>query len=362
MRWAERPVIMVGNGCAGYDLSALYDLGVPLLTSWQGADLIDNFHPMWFGRTGIYGMRCANKILYEADQIVVLGCRMCPWTIGHGGLRAEQQIVYVDVDGNEAAKFPQAEWVNVPIEEFVRTLPSGLAAVWLAQCHAWKRQYPLVESPAHDDTPGFINSYRFMQRLEPLLRPDEVIVIDDGSLLCAPMQALRVRPPQRVLTSGCLGEMGCALPAAVGASFARGKGEVLAFIGDGGAMMNLQELATIKHHNLPVKIIVFENDGYSMIKGTYGNMGKPRKGVSKETGLSFPDFVKVARAFGLAACDVSTWAEFDIYVPELLRSKLPTLIVLHIDPEQRFVPRLQPIVKDGVITPARFDQLSPLHA
>lgn len=361
MNWGAKPVIMVGNGCAGYDLSRLYTLGVPILTSWQGADLIDNFSAAWFGRTGIYGQRAANRILYEADQVLVLGCRMSPWTIGHAGLRPEQELLYVDIDGNEVAKFRQAKWIGTEIPAFLTTLSPCSAPEWLRQCEEYKQALPLVESPSHDDT-AYINSYRFMQRIEPLLRPDEVIAADDGSLICPVFQALRLKPPQRVITSGCLGEMGCALPAAIGASFARGRGEVLAFVGDGGMMMNLQELATIHHHKLPVKVVVFENDGYSMIKGTFGNMKLPRRGVSKATGLSFPDFVSVARAFGLEACDVRTWADFDVSIPWLLACKGPALVSVHIDPEQPFVPRLQPIVKDGVITPARFDQLSPIHA
>jgi thiamine pyrophosphate-dependent acetolactate synthase large subunit-like protein len=104
-----------------------------------------------------------------------------------------------------------------------------------------------------------------------------------------------VKPPQRIMTAGGLGEMGNALPGAIGASFARGKGEVLAFIGDGGMMMNLQELAVVKHHNLPVKMLVFENDGYSMIKGTFANVGKPRRGVDKASGLEMPDFCEWRR-------------------------------------------------------------------
>src|SRR5207245_292294 len=103
---------------------------------------------------------------------------------------------------------------------------------WLKQCEKWKDQFPWIEAPAHDDG-EYINSYRFVQRLQPLLHHSEVIVVDTGSLMCPVFQALKVKPPQRVMTAGGLGEMGNGLPGAVGASFARGKGEVLAFIGDG---------------------------------------------------------------------------------------------------------------------------------
>ena len=304
-------------------------------------DLVDNWHPMYFGRTGIYGQRAANRIFYEAEWIYTVGTRLCAWQIGHSGLRHGQKV----------CRFNPGHHPHMDAD-----------LVWLAQCRAWREQYPWVESPAHDDTNGYINSYRFIQRLEPSLRPDEVIVTDNGSLMCPIFQALHVKPPQRVLTAGCLGEMGCGLPGAIGASFARGNGEVLAFIGDGGMMMNLQELATIRHHNLPIKMIVFENDGYSMIKGTYDNMKKKRVGVSKASGLSLPDFIKVAHAWGFWGGNVSTWDDFNQWIPPLLKATGPSIVVVHIDPEQQFVPRLKPILKDGKITPARFDQLSPILA
>ena len=342
-----KSVIIIGHGmrAAGVDPAPLLELGIPVLSSWQGMDLVDNWHPMYFGRTGIYGQRAANRIFYEADVIYSVGTRLCAWQVGHAGLRPEQKVITCDLKAT-----PQV----------------AVDSVWIARCEKYLHDYPWVESPAHDDTNGYINSYRFIQRLEPLLKPDEVIVTDNGSLMCPIFQALHVKPPQRVLTAGCLGEMGCGLPGAVGASFARGRGEVLAFIGDGGMMMNLQELATIRHHNLPIKMLVFENDGYSMIKGTYDNMKKKRVGVSRETGLGLPNFQNIAFSFGIATFgfeytnSLSTWEEFNRAIPEFLAHKGPALIQVRIDPEQQFVPRLKPILKDGKITPARFDQLSPI--
>lgn len=363
-----KPVIIIGHGvrASGADPAPLLELGIPVLTSWQSADLVDNWHPMYFGRPGIYGQRCANKVLYEADHILSIGCRLTPWMIGHAGLRPDQELVLVDVDPTETARFPGARVVPSDAKGFIANRPEWIPPRlegWLAQCNAWREQYPWVESPAHDDTPGYINSYRFMERLQPLLRPDEVIAVDVGSLMCPVFQALRVKPPQRILTSGGLGEMGCGLPAAIGASFARGKGQVLALIGDGGMMMNLQELQTIVHHRLPVKIIVFSNDGYAMIKGTHRNLRIPYTGVSKASGVSMPRFDKIAFGFGIQAGHVRTWEDFDRVMPVFLAADEPSLLEVFIDPEQVYAPRLQPIRnEDGTFSPARFDQLSPLNA
>ena len=358
----DKSIIILGHGirASGADAARLLEIGVPVLSSWQGMDLVDNFHPNYFGRSGIYGQRCANKILYEADNILSIGARMCAWMIGHAGLRQGQKLTMVDIDYKEAQKLG-ANQILIDAKRFLDDFdPVVSCYVWMKQCRKWKEQWDWVEYPAHEDTNGYINSYQFVRRLQPFLKTDQVIVTDNGSVMCPVFQALKVKPPQRVMTAGGLGEMGCAIPGSIGASFARGKGEVLAFIGDGGMMLNLQDLATIQHHQLPVKMLVFENDGYSMIKGTYANLGKPRKGVDRKSGLSLPDFCEVAKGFGIKTDHLRTWDDFDRLIPWMLEHEGPCLIQVHIDPEQLFVPRLKPIIKDGKITPAQFDQLSPI--
>lgn len=366
MKWGSRPVIVMGHGirASGADPAPLLEMGVPVLSSWQAADLVDNFHPMYFGRPGIYGQRCANRILYEADQIVSIGCRLTPWMIGHGGLRDEQELVMVDVDAGEAGRFPKATWMNMDASRFIDWIAPERpkVPVWECRCNAWKSQYPWVEA-AHNDANGYINSYRFMAYLQKMLRPAEIIVTDVGANMCPAFQVLKLKPPQRLMTSGGLGEMGCGLPAAIGASFATNRGEVILIAGDGGLLMNVQELQTIVHHRLPVKIIVFANDGYGMIKGTHKNLRFPYIGVDKASGVSMPDFHCLANGWGILARDINDWKDANIALPELFEHEGPGLVQVRIDPEQAYVPRLQPkIDADGKITPAKFHELSPLDA
>lgn len=359
MQWSSKPVILLGHGvrAAGASIAALMDLDIPVLTSWQAKDLVDNCHHNYFGSPGIYGQRMANKVLYEADQIVAIGNRLAIWEIGYEGPRPDQQLIMVDCDGEEVAKFPQAVWVKEEIPAFIETCKAANHEDWLLYCAGERDKAPLIER-AHDDN-EYINSYRFTQALEKHLRPDEVIVTDMGTPLICAHQVLRLRPPQRLMTSGGLGEMGCALPAAIGASFARNKGEVLCLHADGGMMLNLQELQTIVHHNLPIKIIVYENGGYGMIRETQDKAGLPRAGVSKDNGVSLPDFRKVAQSFGIAACDVRTWDDFNKAIPMLFASKEPGLVVYHMDPEQPMVPKLDPIYVDGKPTSPPFWKMSP---
>ncbi len=268
----------------------------------------------------------------------------------------------VDCDPLESERL-NAEVINTDIEHWLNQLqrePRAKCHAWVDQCMKWRMAFPWVEPGTHDDITGFIHPWRFTKALEQFFRPDETIVTDMGTALVAAHQVLELRPPQRLMTSGGLGEMGCALPAAVGASFARNKGEVLCLHCDGGMMMNLQELQTIVHHQLPIKIIVYDNQGYSMIRQTQKVAGYPYSGVDKATGVSTPDFRMVAQSFGIQSCDLKTWEDFDKAIPNLFLSKEPGLVVYHMDPECDLVPKVLPIRHpDGRIESPPFWRMSP---
>lgn len=358
MQWSSRPVILLGHGATGAKIQSLLKLGVPILTSWQAKDLIDNSCEMYFGSPGIYGQRVANKALHNADMVLAIGNRCSIWNVGYEGIRPDQRLVMVDLDESEVRKFAHAEWIQQDAKDFIEELKTPFRGEWTVRCSGWRAGKPLVESPAHDDN-EYINSYRFTQELQKYLKPDEVIVTDMGTALICAHQVLELKPPQRIMTSGGLGEMGCALPAAVGASFARDKGEVLCLTTDGGMMLNLQELQTIVHHQLPVRIIVFNNSGYLMIRHTQ-TTGKMRlSGVNERTGVSFPNYRHVAGAFGITACEVRDWDDFKRIVPSFMSKPGPSLLEFHMDPKQRLVPKLDPVYIDGKATSPAFEDMSP---
>lgn len=356
---AQRPVILVGNGARNADAARLLELGVPVLSSWQAADLLDNFHPMYFGRPGVYGQRCANKILYEADYIVAVGNRCAIWNIGYMGFRHSQRVVMVDIDPTETGKFQRDRVLPIHWDagKFCAEIEAPeVSAAWLSNCYNWRVAYPWME-PALDND-AYISPYRFMARLQSMLRPDECIVADVGTANVCASQVLRLKPPQRLMSSGGLGEMGCGLPAAVGASFARGRGEVLCLECDGSMMMNLQELQTIVTHQLPVKIVVFSNDGYAMIRRSQRAMGIGVNSVGNGNGVTLPSFRKLAYSFGMPACDVRTWEDFDKAIPALLAAPGPSLVEVFTDPEQVFL-KLNPVMVDGKPVSPRFCDLEP---
>lgn len=359
---STRPVILLGQGAraAGADCSRLMDLGIPVLTSWLAKDLVDNWHPMYFGSPGVYGNRLANRVLWEADCVIAIGNRLSIWNVGYSGLRPDQRLVMVDCDPAETSRFENAELTVLTIPEFIASLKPTVCHPWVAECFGWRQRFPFLEPDTHADTNGRINSFRFTAALQEHLKTNAVIVTDNGCNMVPAFSVLRLKPPQRIFSSGGIGEMGCGLPMAVGASFARDGGEVLLLAGDGGMMMNLQELQTIVHHNLPVKIIVYANDGYLMIKHSQSVLGVVRSGTDRASGLSCPSFVKIARAFGIRTAEVYQWLDFKPAMEMMFWNDGPALIEYHMDPEQFCGPKLQPIKNaDGTVSSPEFWDVSP---
>lgn len=376
LRAAERPLLWLGHGIRLAGAVSLIGpllekTGAPALVSWAGIDMVDSDHPQVFGRAGTYGQRAANFVLQNCDALVCIGTRLAIPQVGYdlSEFARAATVAVVDVDPAEAAK--HGGRVSLPIvadaKAFLSILLAKLDAPlekkqpWLDRCGEYRRLYPWV-GPEHADPEGFINSYPFMERLHGHLKEDQIVVTDMGTALLSGHQALRLKSGQRLMTSTGLGEMGFGLPAAVGASFARGRGEVLCLNCDGGMMMNLQELQTISHHGLPIKIFVFNNDGYLMIKHTQKALFKGHySGTDATSGVSCPDFGAVASAFGMPAFQIRTWADFDRILPQVQAHDGPVICEVFMDPEQLFVPKLSlAIQEDGTLVSPPLEDLSPL--
>lgn len=372
---AERPVLWLGNGIrlagAADRVSALVEkLGVPTLVSWAGIDLIDSEHPLVFGRAGVYGQRTGNMVVQNADLVIALGTRMAIPQIGYvlDEFARAAKLVVVDIDADEVAK--HGERVTLPIVadagdviDAILQAGSSMApkTAWLDRCDEYRKSYPWI-GPEHADTPSFINSYQFLDRLTDQMKPDQVVVTDMGTALLSGHQVMRFKDGQRLMTSTGLGEMGYGLPGAIGASFGRDRGEVLCLNCDGGMMMNLQEIQTMVHHELPIKLFIFNNDGYLMIKHTQTNLFAGRQvSVDKKSGVSCPDFSALAKAWGMPAYQIRTWDDFDTVIPEVQAAKGPLICEVFMDPHQLFLPKLSLAARpDGTIVSPPLEDLSPL--
>lgn len=376
---SKRPVLWLGNGIRLADAQALIKpliekLKVPTLVSWAGIDMIDSNHELVYGRAGVYGQRSANFVLQNADLVLAIGTRLALPQIGYDltELVRSGKFIHVDIDSSELTKLNDK--ISLPIcsdaKIFMSSLLESLGSKkfetdyteWVNQCNLYREKYPWVNPKGeHADKNGFINSYLFMEKLNHHFKADQVVVTDMGTALLCGHQVLKLKDNQRLMTSTGLGEMGYGLPAALGASFARNKGEVLCLNCDGGMMMNLQELQTIAHHNLPIKIIIFNNDGYLMIKHTQKALfGKSQVGIDKASGVSCPDFTKLAHAFGFAAFQIRTWDDVDNILPKVQAHNGPVICEVFMDPQQLFVPKLGLAQNaDGSLISPPLEDLSP---
>lgn len=376
---SERPVLWLGNGIrsagAEHLVRALVEkLGVPCLVSWQACDILDSNHQLCYGRAGVYGQRASNFVLQNCDALICIGTRLAIPQVGYDltEFARAAQIVMVDVDPKELVKL--GDRIQVPIlsdaKEFITHLLGQIKSScnisnWIKQCDIYRSDYPVV-GPEHmdmSDASGtqFINSYRFMEELEKYFHDDQIVVTDMGTALLSGHQVLKFKEGQRMLTSTGLGEMGFGLPGAIGAAIGANR-EVLCLNCDGGMMLNLQELQTIVHHQLPIKIIIFNNDGYLMIKHTQKALFDGRySGSDKKSGVTCPDFSKIAYAFDIPAYQIRTWEDAEAILPQLQSIKGPVICEVFTHPEQPFVPKLSLVQqRDGSIISPPLEDLSPL--
>ena len=375
LKTAERPVLWLGHGIRLADAehqieSFLSALNIPALVSWAGIDMVDSAHPLVFGRAGVYGQRCANFVLQNSDYVLAIGTRLAIPQIGYdiSELARAATIDVVDIDPSEALKLKPRVRQSIVCDAglFMGNLMASFKnnqpkSRWLAQCNQYRNEFPWVGSE-HEDKDGFMNSYRFMKRLNNFLKPNQIVVTDMGTALLCGHQALMIRPGQRLMTSTGLGEMGFGLPAAIGASFASNNGEVMCLNCDGGMMLNLQELQTIVHHQLPIKIFIFNNDGYLMIKHTQNALFKAGfVGTNKASGVSCPDFTKIGTAFDIPTFQINNWEECDSVLEEVQAISGPAICEVLMHPEQLFSPKLSFVTKEnGVLVSPPLEDLSPL--
>lgn len=379
LKLAKRPVIWLGHGvrlAGATDLVETFTntLRCPILTSWPGIDLIDSDHSLVFGRPGVYGQRAANLILQNCDFLLAIGIRLATSQVGYdlSELVREAKLALVDIDLAELTKYGKK--VNISIhadaKKFMQaildtfnTTPNKILSekhcIWIQQCNFYKKKYPNLNDQ-YIDKEGYINSYRFIHKLSKFFKPDQIIVTDIGTAMLTTHQLLQIKKGQRLITSSGLAEMGYALPAAIGASFATKKGEVICIHCDGGMMLNLQELQTIVHHKLPIKIFIYNNDGYTMIKHTQKALFGRYSGTNKNSGVSCPDFSAVAKAFGIVSFKIKTWEDFESVIPKLQKLIEPVICEVFTHPEQLFFPKLSlTLQKDGSIISPPLEDLSP---
>ncbi len=355
MMSARRPLIHVGQGVrlanAESEFAELVECyGLPFVTARNANDIMAFEHPLLVGRPGTFGQRGANFAVQTADFYLAIGTRLSLSQTGFnaGDYARNAKVVMVDIDQAELNK--DTVKLHLKIQADARVFLSALLkqldkqaigdlGSWRERCQTWKQKYPPV-LPEYRSQKESVNSYHFIDVLSDVATKDDIIVTDMGFSFQNTHQAFKVKKGQRMFTNCGLASMGWGLPAAIGACFGGGKRRTICLAGDGGFMMNLQEMATVFHHQLPIKIFILNNGGYSTIKQTQ-ELGLDGRlmGVNHETGLSFPDFQLLAQAFGFKRALIKTHDDLKEQIEGALSSDEPMLCEVIIDPNQLQAPR-----------------------
>ena len=372
---SERPAVIVGSGvhnaCAeGLFLETAEALGIPVLTSISGIDLIPSDHPLFFGRPGILGARAANFIMQNSDLFLVLGTRMGIRICGYAYdtvARAAKKIM-VDVDPNELEKPTFRPDVKICSDAgaFLRALRAALPSMppkepWLAYCRRLREAYPTI-LPEHRERTDYVSSYVLP---EAIMRhaPDPLTVVTaNGVAYTSTYQTIPVRKGMRMFANEACASMGYGLPAAIGAAFAfGGRRETVCFEGDGSIQMNLQELQTLVNYRLPVKLFVYNNAGYLSIKTTQRAFFEGRfVGSEAGSGVVLPSFEKLAAAYGLPYFRLENNQELDEKLPAVFATEGPVLVEVVLDPFEKLGPKAaSKKLPDGTMVSAPLEDLAP---
>ncbi len=355
LRAASRPVILAGSGVRLAGAISLLEkvldkLGAPVVLSRTGMDLVPYESPWYCGRGGIDADRAGNFTVQNADVLLVLASRLNTRQIGHNGkLYARGAFkIHVDIDALELRKPTIAVDLSVhaDVRAFLEEMNRQLDAKpldarrhqdWLAWCKERLAKYPAVR-PEQRKASGPLNPYHFLENLFGLFRDDEIVAMGNGAAFIMTAHVAKVRKGQRwFFNSGCA-SMGYDLPASLGAAVGSGR-RVICMAGDGSFQMNIQELQTLVQHRFPVKVFILNNGGYLSIRTTQKTFFKVFIGEGPESGVTFPDMVKIAEAYGIPALRVESLADLP-KVKEMLDAPGPALVDVIVDPAQSFEPRL----------------------
>ncbi|HEY1241456.1 MAG TPA: thiamine pyrophosphate-binding protein [Bryobacteraceae bacterium] len=372
---ASRPVILAGTGIrAAGALSEFRELvrrlGIPVVTAWTH-DLIASDDPLFCGRPGTIGERAGNFTVQNSDVLLILGSRLNIRQVSYNWASFARDAfrMQVDIDAAELekptvrAELPIHCDLKVFLREMLRQLresgydPAAHAG-WVKWCRERGERYPVVQ-PKHRRAGSPVNPYHFVEELFESLADDDVIVCGNAAACIVPFQAARLQEGQRLISNSGAASMGYDLPAAIGAAVAREGQRVVCLAGDGSIQFNIQELATLAHHKLPVKIFVFNNGGYLSIRQSQSNFFGRLAGESASSGVGLPDVVKVACAYGIASTRIDAVEQFP-RIRQVLEADGPALCEIRLDTAQEFEPRMKSReLPDGRLVSPNLEDMYP---
>lgn len=375
---AERPVFHAGYGIRlskGYDVfrEVAERLNIPIVTYWNAVDLIEDEHPLYCGRAGNMGDRPGNWAIQNADLILAVGTRISIRQVGYNWrtwARAAE-VIMVDIDKAELKK-PTLH-VEMPVwadaRDFLTKLnnaikvPISIKKDWLETCQRWKREYPAV-LPRHWEENGHsANVYAFVRYLSYRLPENSLTAVSNGACCVVGNQAYVIQKGSRMANNSAIASMGYGLPAAIGTCIGGGRKTTICLEGDGSIMMNLQELQTVLTNDLPIKIFLINNNGYHSIRITQTNLfgNHTKVGIGPESDdITFPEFEKIAKAFGYPYYSAHSNGEMKDIVDKVLATEGPVFCEIFTDTNQVWEPKSSTKrLNDGTLVSPPLEDLAP---
>lgn len=373
---AKRPLVIAGQGVRLANATEalrhfIEKFRLPIVTTRLGIDLIESNHDLFVGRPGNYGDRCANFAIQNADFILSVGSRLATAAVGHDASKFGKHAVkvVVDIDSKELDK-PSFK-IDYPICDDALKFITALSNVgdyierdgaeeWVHQCNLWKEKYPVVLDEYKNTGNDRINSYYLVDRICEHADKDYMVMVDTGSCFHVACQAWKVKYGQRFLTTGGLSSMGYWV-AGIGACAANGYKKTIVITGDGSFQMNIQDIATIAHNQFPIKVFIFNNNGYLLIRQTQHNYMEDRLyGEGPTSGVWCPDAMKIADAYGIKGVRITKAEELDSKIKEVLDYDGPVICDVYTQEWQLIVPRVSSDkMPDGTLVMRKYEDMFP---
>lgn len=378
IRKAKRPVFHAGYGIrlsGGYGVfrRVAEKLNIPIVTYWNAVDLIEDDNPLYCGRAGNMGDRPGNWAIQNADLILAVGTRISIRQVGFNWKTWARgaEVIMVDIDRAEMKK--HTIHVDMPVwadaKDFLTKLDATVQAPvsncsdWLETCQRWKRDYPAVLLRQWEENGKTANVYAFVRYLSSRLPENSLTAVSNGACCVVGNQAYMIQKGSRMANNSSIASMGYGLPAAIGTCIGGGRRQTICLEGDGSIMMNLQELQTILTNRLPIKIFLINNNGYHSIRITQTNIfgEHTRVGIGPESGdLSFPEFKKIAEAFGYEYYSARSNAEMKEVVDKVLKLDGTVFCEIFTDTEQVWEPKSgTKRLEDGTLVSPPLEDLAP---
>lgn len=379
LKSARRPVLYAGYGIRlskGYEAFRVLieKLNIPVVTYWNAIDLIEDNHPLYVGRGGNMGDRPGNFAVQNSDLVLCIGSRLSIRQVGYDWKTwaREARVIMVDIDRAEMKK--HTIHVDVPVwadaKDFMEKLalacgdqPVFQNQAWLEACRGWKKKYPACLPKHWKENGESANVYAFVRYMSERLPEGSLTAVSNGACCVVGHQTYVIKKGARFANNNAIASMGYGLPAAIGTCIAGGKKETICLEGDGSIMMNLQELQTIISNRLPIKIFLINNQGYHSIRITQSNLfaDHSKVGIGPESrDISFPDYEKIANAFGYKYFEAHSNAEMQAKVDRVLETPGPVICQIYTGKEQVWEPKSATRrLPDGTLVSPPLEDLKP---